>query len=385
MMNLREIAKRIALHHEVRLFVPHMERYYPRGRVTESPGFQVELIPCRLREFNPYHLTRAVRQRVDSFRPDLVWITDGWTLKPYVIKCLADYRPWHSFFAYEMLCPVNGARFSHGRLCRNTVLNNPFRCNLEVVRELGLSAKRRALSCISHESLVALAFSPTYRRLAHDALASCRRHIVYGNHYFDILNSLSDKLTVIPGGVDTNRFVPGPGAGDGILMAGRVDDPAKGLRVISDAVRRLRQKGLNVDLKVTGSGNYGDGTRSLGWVPTVQMPQVYQNAAVVVIPSLWEEPFGLVAVEAMACGLPVVASRQGGLESIVVEAETGFLVKPGDDAALADRLEELLTDVNLRQRMGSEARRRAVEFFDWDKIVNSYYLPLIQADTKGSG
>lgn len=289
------------------------------------------------------------------------------------------------FFAYEMLCPANGTRSFGGRLCRNTVLKNPFRCNLEVVRELGRSVCRGKLNCVSHESLVALAFSPTYGRRVRDALTLCRRHIVYGNHYFDILDSLRDKLTVIPGGVDTNRFVPGDSEGNGILMVGRIDDPAKGLQVISAAVSRLRKKGLEVDLAVTGIGNYGDGIRSLGWIPTAQMPQLYQKAAVVVIPSLWEEPFGLVAVEAMACGLPVVASRRGCLESTIVEAETGFLVKPGDDAALADRLEELLTDVRLRRRLGNEARRRAVEFFDWDKIVNSHYLPLIQADTKESG
>ena len=385
MVIVREIARRLAPNHEIRMFVPHMEWNYPRGRITEPPGFQVVTIPCRVRKFFAYHFSRQLYQKIESFAPDLVWVCDGWALKPFIIKSLAEYRPWHSFFAYEMLCPANGTRFRRGRACGNSILKNPIACNLEVLFRLGLDLRHRELSGVSHDCLLSFAFLPTYRRLVRKALESCRRHLVYGPHYADILHEVSLTLTVVPAGVDVNRFSPGTGKGRDILMAGRVDDPTKGLHVAASAARLLRSNGLTVDLKVTGCGSYGHGIHSVGWAPSSRMPQLYRDAAVVVIPSLWEEPFGLVAVEAMACGVPVVASRLGGLASIVEDGETGFLVTPGDERELAQRLEALLTDPVLRKRMGTAGRRRAVEVFDWDNIVRDYYLPLIEQDTANLG
>jgi len=380
MVNVREILGRIAPHHEVRLFVPHMTRYFPRGEFTESPGFFCEAIPCTFTQFSPSYLSREIRRRVDAFNPDLVWITDGWTLKPYLMKSLAHHRPWHSFFAYEMLCPANNERFKRGRRCDKTVLTSPLDCCVEVMGQLGLHVAGGGLQCVSHETLASRAFSPLYGRVVREALSLCSRHIVYGPQYRKLLEGVSEAISIIPGGVDTNHFSPKSTDPEGILMVGRVDDPAKGLNVLLTAVDHLRTRGVKADLRLTGAGTYGPGIQSLGWVPPASLPDLYRSAAVVVIPSLWEEPFGLVAVEAMACGVPVVASRHGGPASIVVHGETGFLVTPGDAAELADRLEELLADSRLRRRFGDASRERALHLFDWDKIVQNHYLPMIAED-----
>jgi glycosyltransferase involved in cell wall biosynthesis len=82
---------------------------------------------------------------------------------------------------------------------------------------------------------------------------------------------------------------------------------------------------------------------------------------VAVVPSLYE-PFGLVALEALACGVPVIASAVGGLKEIVLDGESGLLVPPGDVSALARALRLLLTDDSLRMRLGVGARLRAREF-----------------------
>jgi len=90
---------------------------------------------------------------------------------------------------------------------------------------------------------------------------------------------------------------------------------------------------------------------------------------VVVVPSLWEEPFGLVAVEAMAAGRPVVASRAGGLPEIVVDGETGLLAARGDMPGLASALRRLLADAALRRRLGEAGRQRAVERFSSERMA----------------
>jgi glycosyltransferase involved in cell wall biosynthesis len=174
--------------------------------------------------------------------------------------------------------------------------------------------------------------------------------------------------------------MPTTARGDKILMLGRVDDPAKGLGVLLRALEILRQKGVDPRLIVTGDDRFGPGVDSGGWISYSDIPNLYQMASVVVVPSLWDEPFGLVAAEAAACGVPVVASRNGGLASIVKDGETGFLVTPGDEKELAARIELLLRDRQLRDRQGLAARAHAEEFFDWDRIVEDYHLPMIDED-----
>ena len=88
----------------------------------------------------------------------------------------------------------------------------------------------------------------------------------------------------------------------------------------------------------------------------------WRRCAVGVVPSITPETFGLVALEAMAAGVPVVASRVGGLPDVVADGETGILVAAGDAAELSAALEALISDVALRQRLGSAGALRAERF-----------------------
>jgi len=100
----------------------------------------------------------------------------------------------------------------------------------------------------------------------------------------------------------------------------------------------------------------------LGVMPQECMPRIYALADIFVCPSVWDEPFGMVNVEAMAAGLPVLASRVGGIPEAVVDGETGLLVPPGDASALAASLSALIDDPERRHRMGEAARARAQDF-----------------------
>jgi D-inositol-3-phosphate glycosyltransferase len=99
------------------------------------------------------------------------------------------------------------------------------------------------------------------------------------------------------------------------------------------------------------------------------LPLYYAAAEACVMPSLYES-FGMVALEAMACGTPVIASRVGGLAYTVRDGETGFLVPERDPKALAARLEQVLTDDALRRRMGERAVQVAAEY-SWNVVAGA--------------
>jgi alpha-maltose-1-phosphate synthase len=81
------------------------------------------------------------------------------------------------------------------------------------------------------------------------------------------------------------------------------------------------------------------------------------------------ELLGLVALEAMASGTPVIASRVGGLAEVVQDGQTGFLVPPGDVSALRERLDQVLRDPTLAQRLGDNARALVLERFTWSQVA----------------
>jgi len=198
----------------------------------------------------------------------------------------------------------------------------------------------------------------------------------------------ASRIATIPCGVDTDLFTPGDGAEarrrldlDGrplLLWVGRIA-PIKGLDTLLDAVARLSESGQDMRLLVVGgdtdertSGHetslrqrierlgLGDSVRFLGPQPQGVLPLYYAASDVTVLPSYYES-FGMVALEAMACGSPVIASRVGGLVTTVRDGVTGFLVPDGDVEALAERIETLVGDPELRWRLGREGVRWAAQ------------------------
>ena len=123
------------------------------------------------------------------------------------------------------------------------------------------------------------------------------------------------------------------------------------------------------------------GSGSSGSVPQAELPGWYRSADVVVCPS-WYEPFGLTSLEAMACGVPVVATAVGGLTDTVVDGLTGDLVRPRDPRALGTTLRRLLNDPMRRLAYASAALDRARQAYSWRRCaaqLNSVYSALTKA------
>lgn len=110
--------------------------------------------------------------------------------------------------------------------------------------------------------------------------------------------------------------------------------------------------------------------------------QAWKRSMLALAPSVWPEPFGIVVLEAMAAGRPVIASRIGGLSDAVVDGESGFLVPPGDPLALSEAMARLIADPDLREQMGVTAKRRAVEFQASAIVprIEQVYERLVQTD-----
>ncbi|MGB8197628.1 MAG: glycosyltransferase family 4 protein [Acidimicrobiales bacterium] len=190
-----------------------------------------------------------------------------------------------------------------------------------------------------------------------------------------------DRLTVVPVGVDHTVFRP---YDDVVKKRGRLmvtsssDVPMKGLVPLLEAIAKLRAE-RDIDLIVIGKpqpkGRVANALERLGLTDIVttisgvsdeELARLYGEAEVAIVPSLYEG-FSLPAIEAMSCGVPVVATTGGALPEVVgVTEETGLLVEPNNPEALVVAIGRLLDDAALRERLGAAGRVRVMERFTWE-------------------
>jgi len=195
----------------------------------------------------------------------------------------------------------------------------------------------------------------------------------------------NDRVTVLPNAVDLQAFRPfnhTPAAVARVGFAGQWA-PRKGIGTLLQAWALVRAENPLAELVLAGGPGLWKATaenaeagacaeqvkqmegrglvRVAGAVTRAAMPRFWNSLKLAVVPSLYE-PFGLVALEAMACGVPVVASSVGGLKEIVTDGESGILIPPGKPEALAGAIRYLLNNETLRLRLAAGARRRAEAF-----------------------
>jgi glycosyltransferase involved in cell wall biosynthesis len=203
-----------------------------------------------------------------------------------------------------------------------------------------------------------------------------------------------ERIKVIPAGVDIEEFYPkdnttfketlGYDTAPLILTVARLH-PNKGLPNLIKAMKYVIKKVPSAKLVILGKGSLYLPLKKLAHylgiehsvrfhtdpIPNNKMITVYSSCDIFVLPSL-REPFGRALVEALACGKPAIATKIGGPKDLIIDEKTGFLVQPGDIKQLATRMITLLTDHDLAEKMGSNARRRIEKEYDWEVIANAY-------------
>jgi glycosyltransferase involved in cell wall biosynthesis len=196
-----------------------------------------------------------------------------------------------------------------------------------------------------------------------------------------------EKIEVIHSGVRADLFTPDPNGNSTakrptVLFVGNVTEN-KGIDVLFQAVLRLRSRYPDILLQIVGKKGEEvveqlidqmereaarDNVQILGYIDMKELPRLYRSAHVFCAPAEFEA-LGIVYLEAMASGCPVVASTSGGASECVIDGETGILVPRRDVPATVAALDRLLADAPLRRRMGQAGRRRVESYFTMQKLA----------------
>ena len=348
---------------------------------------------------------------------------ENWLLKPFkLLDRLAIFRkPKQPFFASSLyyLGYVLQVAYDLRKQQPDIIHIHNFFQFIPVIRIFNPKAK--IVLHMHCEWLTQLDPAMIERRLSKtDLVLSCSNYITEKNrHRFPQFASHCQTLF---NGVDINRFVgkntysaTQQNGTKRLLFAGRVS-PEKGVHVLLDAFQEVVKDYPNAKLEIAGpiglipfefviplsddakvsdlASFYGRKTELrradyfsylqaqlssdiasrvsfLGFIPHSKLIEHYLNADIFIFPSVWNEPFGMPLVEAMASEVPTVATRGGGITEIVDEGQTGILVERNNAAALAEAILSLLADESLRRSMGQAGRQRVLEYFSWDRVADN--------------
>lgn len=246
----------------------------------------------------------------------------------------------------------------HGALCSGPALLKCLGCASEhygIVKGVPTTLANRVWGKVERQA--ADMFLPVSQ-----AMAEINQLDKHGVPYRVIPNFIPNDLDVLP--ADANPLLAQLPKDDYLLFVGDVARD-KGVEVL---LRAYAEMGSRIPLVLIGrpvtdlSAILPPNTQILQSWPHDAVMSAWSRCSIALVPSLCLESFGIVALEAMAMGRPIVASRIGGLPDIVADGETGFLVPPGDSITLREAIQRLLDDPSLRERMGAMAKQRVVEF-----------------------
>jgi phosphatidylinositol alpha-1,6-mannosyltransferase len=207
----------------------------------------------------------------------------------------------------------------------------------------------------------------------------------------EIISSLSRAKTIVApiAGIDVDKFRPVPGrvqTGNLTILFYGALDYRKGIDILIRAFAEIRGRFDACKLLIVGAGPEKDNLKKLAgsldlgeriefrdWVKNEELPEIIRGSSVFVYPSRpaggWEEQFGYAIAEASACGLPVVATKSGSIDEVVVDGKSGILIRPNDAADLAGALERLLLDTEERRKLGQYGRMHILNNFSHSAVA----------------
>jgi len=278
--------------------------------------------------------------------------------------------------SYPTLCP-KGDRIFHGK--------SECKIQCSFTKFLSCQAESPEIGKMKNEwyfkyNALTLSYIYNYYKRLNDSLQYCNL-VSISEYVQDLLSQQGHDSTVIPNALPVEKFKRAWKKIENkprnnktkILYLGSLIR-SKGPQLLLDAV-----EGLDIECELYGEGvlkeelqariqEYSLPVKILSPLPYAEIPSLYAKADIVVFPSLWPEPFGRIAIEAMAAGKPVIGSAIGGIKETITGG-TGILVDPGNVKQLREAIVLLIHDQVLRKEMGKKGRKMAEELYAEDRVV----------------
>jgi glycosyltransferase involved in cell wall biosynthesis len=302
-----------------------------------------------------------ILDRIREFDPDVVHVHDPW-VPPALEPALVGRPVVHSLHDFAFACSTGSKYFRDGKICTRS--HGP-----------GCLVEGPLRGCIHRlDSRPAVA---RFRRIQRELprLREAAGIIVHSRFMRDVAlqNGLPGaRVDIVPLYATPHDDLPARAADRVVAFAGRIS-PDKGLDALIEALAsrpeawdRLLVAGEGWDRlrceRLAHDRGIAERVEFLGHLDASGVRETFARAHVVAVPSRWPEPFGIVGLEAMAVGRPVVASGVGGIPEWLDDWGTGILVPPGDSAALAEAIESLLADPARAEELGAEGHRKVERF-----------------------
>jgi len=362
LLHLRDLLRRLG--HDARMFSTGVRE----GALTPEADYccfgTSGAFRTLLQTANPW-AARDLRRVVREFRPDVIHVKMFLTqLSPLIMPVVRETPSLYHVAWYRPICPTGSKLLPGGEICRRPpgwVCHRsgclPMRDWIPLMAQMRMF--RRNLDCFR---MIVANSHATRRRLEAEGISPV------GVLYYGFLQRVARRPLSDPPVVGfAGRLVREKGA-DVLVRAFAsltAEFPQAGLWIAGDGPERAPLARLCSDLGI------GANVRFLGHLSRDEVESHFDSAWVQVIPSTWEEPFGLVAPEAMMRGTAVIASASGGLPESVVDGKTGLLFPPGDAQSLSRALRSVLASKDLAESMGHAGRESVLDRFSESRFAES--------------
>lgn len=321
--------------------------------------------------FNPFSLFK-LNELLKEFRPDVIHLHNIFDqASPSILLPLKNVPTVMTIHSYELICPnvlmLSPAKSTN--ICKTGFSKNCRRCigNRYYYHKLKFALYKKLFKNVD----LLIPNSKFVQRILNQKGYKTTETIHYGIKSLDFLKERD---------------------GNNILYVGRLSKE-KGVKYILKALSLIIKKIPSVHLDIVGVGQERKELENLskklklknhvafiGSVPYDEVEKYYKQANIVIVSSIWPEPFGLIGPEAMSVGRPVIASNVGGIPEWLDDGKTGFLVDPGHPDQIAEKVIKLFSDRKLLEEMGKNARKKAEEFSIEKHIdeIEKVYLEVIE-------
>ncbi len=334
-----------------------------------------------LQTANPWAYFR-LRRIIREFKPDIVHVKMFLTqMSPLILPLLKDVPSVYHVAWYRPICPTGTKMLPDGSRCAFKAGSACYTEGCLPARDwIPLMLQLRLFKSWHNVFGSIMANSEWVRKRLMEQGIEPVEVLCYGIESAGEQTLLSEEPTAVFAG----RLVREKGV-DVLLRAfGKVSAKVPGAKLLiaGDGPERKNLEALSAKLNLMHSVKF------IGYMSQEEMNNALKGAWVQVVPSLWDEPFGIVAIEAMARGTAVIASSSGGLSEIVDDGIDGFLVPPGNAEALSEKLTVLLTNKRLAASMAAAAKKAASERFSEDAFLRQLfriYDSVLLAKNRGKG